>query len=47
MLIDQIASEMAKHGGVGIAQQLTRSAGLAGAAHIAEASHKAAAEIKT
>jgi hypothetical protein len=40
MLIDQIAAEMAKHGGVGIAQQLTRSADLARAAHVAAASLK-------
>ena len=49
MLIDQIANEMAKHGGVGIARQLARSADAAhggnSAANLATAGQ--AASIKT
>ena len=37
MLVDQIASEMAKHGGVGIAEQLSRSEAGRSAAHLAAA----------
>ncbi len=47
MLIDQIANQMAKGGGVGIAEQLARSADLAGAVRIAAASHHTAAKTKT
>ena len=44
MLIDQIANEMAKHGGVGIAEQLSRSQAGRLAAHLAaaDAAHAAA-----
>ncbi len=44
MLIDQIATEMSKHGGVGIARQLARSADVTASASISAAGHGAAAK---
>ena len=45
MLVDQIANEMAKHGGVGIAEQLSRSQAGRSAAHLAAAD--GSAPVKT